>query len=132
MVWGVITYNTRSTLGMIRGTMKAQQYVHDTLQHVLSLIQRLPGAIFLTRQCSASHGKGVSRMFSHCYYPSLACPIHTSYEAYLGSFVKAIWASHKFERTRGQVTANMGRNVSRYHIEYVCLNARSYLIVLSR
>ncbi|GFX86071.1 uncharacterized protein TNCV_2403671 [Trichonephila clavipes] len=32
---------------LIRGTMKAQRYVHDILQrHVLPLMQRLPGAIF--------------------------------------------------------------------------------------
>ncbi|GFW68204.1 transposable element Tcb1 transposase [Trichonephila clavipes] len=47
MVWSVIAYNTRSPLVLIRGTMTAQWYVHDILQpHVLSLMQRLPGAIF--------------------------------------------------------------------------------------
>ncbi|GFW99640.1 transposable element Tcb2 transposase [Trichonephila clavipes] len=47
MVWGVIVYNTRSSLVLIRGTMTSQRYVHDILQpHVLSLMQRLPGAIF--------------------------------------------------------------------------------------
>ncbi|GFW51937.1 DUF1758 domain-containing protein [Trichonephila clavipes] len=47
MVWGAITYNTRSPLVWIRGTMTAQRYVHDILQpHVLPLMQRLPGAIF--------------------------------------------------------------------------------------
>ncbi|GFV95975.1 uncharacterized protein TNCV_2096441 [Trichonephila clavipes] len=30
---------------------------------------------FSTRQCSASHGKGVMKLSPHCYYPSLACPI---------------------------------------------------------
>ncbi|GFX40122.1 transposable element Tcb2 transposase [Trichonephila clavipes] len=51
MVCGAIAYNTRSPPVLIRGTMKAQWYVHDILQtHVL------PGAIFnkttlgLTRQ----------------------------------------------------------------------------------
>ncbi|GFY10154.1 uncharacterized protein TNCV_360211 [Trichonephila clavipes] len=38
-------------------------------------MQRLPGAIFSTRQCSDSHGKGVTRLSPHCYYPSLAFPI---------------------------------------------------------
>ncbi|GFU73465.1 transposable element Tcb2 transposase [Trichonephila clavipes] len=53
MVWGVIAYNTRSPLALIRGTMTAQRYVHDILQrHVLPLMQRLPEAIF--QQCSAS------------------------------------------------------------------------------
>ncbi|GFT13049.1 transposable element Tcb1 transposase [Trichonephila clavipes] len=47
MVWGVNAYNTRSPLVLIRGTMTAQQYVHDTLQiYVLPLMQWLAGAIF--------------------------------------------------------------------------------------
>ncbi|GFV17308.1 transposable element Tcb2 transposase [Trichonephila clavipes] len=55
IVWGVIAYNTRSFVELIRGTMTAQRYVHDILQpHVLPLM--LPGAILnrkllgLTRQ----------------------------------------------------------------------------------
>ncbi|GFW43150.1 transposable element Tcb1 transposase [Trichonephila clavipes] len=32
MVWGVIAYNIRSPLVLIRGTMTAQRYVHDILQ----------------------------------------------------------------------------------------------------
>ncbi|GFY13404.1 transposable element Tcb2 transposase [Trichonephila clavipes] len=47
MVWGVIAYNTRPYLVLIRGTMRARQYVHDILQpHVLPLKQWLPGVIF--------------------------------------------------------------------------------------
>ncbi|GFU10101.1 transposable element Tcb2 transposase [Trichonephila clavipes] len=47
MVWVAITYNTRSALVLICGTMTAQWYVTDILQpHVLSLMRRLPGAIF--------------------------------------------------------------------------------------
>ncbi|GFX46724.1 transposable element Tcb2 transposase [Trichonephila clavipes] len=47
MVWGVIAYNTRLSLVLIRDTMTAQRYVNDILQpHVLPLMQRLPGAIF--------------------------------------------------------------------------------------
>ncbi|GFV40177.1 transposable element Tcb2 transposase [Trichonephila clavipes] len=47
MVWGAIAYNTRSPVVLIRGTMTAQQYVHDILQpHVLPLMQWLPGTIF--------------------------------------------------------------------------------------
>ncbi|GFT97124.1 uncharacterized protein TNCV_3857911 [Trichonephila clavipes] len=34
----------------------------------------------------------------------------------------------KFERTRGKVTSNMERNVSRHHTKLVCINARSYRI----
>ncbi|GFX23664.1 transposable element Tcb1 transposase [Trichonephila clavipes] len=86
---------------------------------------------FSTRQCSASHGKGVTRLSPHCYYPSLAYPIprFVSDRTYLGSFVMVSWVSHEFERTRGKVTANMERNVLRHHTELVCLNARSYRIV---
>ncbi|GFW36928.1 transposable element Tcb2 transposase [Trichonephila clavipes] len=47
MVRSVIAYNTRSTLASICGTMIAQRYIHDIVQpHVLSLMQRLPEAIF--------------------------------------------------------------------------------------
>ncbi|GFY08318.1 transposable element Tcb2 transposase [Trichonephila clavipes] len=47
IVWGVIAYNTWSPLVSFRGTMTPQRYVHDILQtHVLSLMQRLPRAIF--------------------------------------------------------------------------------------
>ncbi|GFU43343.1 transposable element Tcb1 transposase [Trichonephila clavipes] len=89
---------------------------------------------FSPRQCSASHGKGVTRLSSHCYYPSLACliPRFVSNRAYLGSLGMASWASHEFQRTRGKVTANMERNVSRHYTELVCLNARSYRIVHPR
>ncbi|GFT03974.1 transposable element Tcb1 transposase [Trichonephila clavipes] len=68
---------------------------------------------FSTRQCVASHGKGVTRLSSHCCYPSLACPIprFVSNRAYLGSFGMTSWASHEFERTRSKVTAYVERNV---------------------
>ncbi|GFU28283.1 transposable element Tcb2 transposase [Trichonephila clavipes] len=47
MVWGVIAYNTQLSLVLICDTMIGQRYVHDILQpHVLSLMQRLSGAIF--------------------------------------------------------------------------------------
>ncbi|GFU61384.1 transposable element Tcb2 transposase [Trichonephila clavipes] len=43
MVWGVIVYNTRSPLVLIRGTMTAEWYVLDILQpHGLPLMQWLP------------------------------------------------------------------------------------------
>ncbi|GFT01941.1 uncharacterized protein TNCV_3056841 [Trichonephila clavipes] len=114
MVWGVIAYTTRSPLVLIRGTMTPQRYVHDILQpHVLPLMARLPGAIFQLDNAQP-HTARVSQDFPHCYYPSLACPINrfVSNQAYLGSFGTASWASYQFERTRGNVTANMERNVS--------------------
>ncbi|GFW15948.1 uncharacterized protein TNCV_4432211 [Trichonephila clavipes] len=68
-----------------------------------------PKKPFLTRQCWASYGKGVTRQSPHCYYPSLACLIlgFVSNRAYLGSFGMASWASYEFERTRRKVTANI-------------------------
>ncbi|GFX36882.1 transposable element Tcb1 transposase [Trichonephila clavipes] len=113
--------------------MTAVRYFHDILQPHVSLMQWLPGAIF-QQDCSVSHGKGVTRLSPHCYYPSLACPIprFVSNQSYLGSLGMTSWASHEFERTRGKITANMERNVSRRHTELVCLNARSYRIVHSR
>ncbi|GFW92546.1 transposable element Tcb1 transposase [Trichonephila clavipes] len=82
---------------------------------------------FLTRQCSASHNKGITKPSPHCYNPSFACPIprYVSNRAYLGSFEKASWASYEFERTRGKITANVEQSASRDHIELVCLNAQS-------
>ncbi|GFX73010.1 transposable element Tcb1 transposase [Trichonephila clavipes] len=105
-----IAYNTRTPPLLIRDNMTAQRYIHDILQpHVLPLMQRIPG-------CSASHGKGATRLSQHCSYPSLTCPIprFVSNRAYLESFGKASWASHEFERTGGKVTANVERNVSRH------------------
>ncbi|GFV42722.1 transposable element Tcb1 transposase [Trichonephila clavipes] len=112
--------------------MIAQWYVHDILQlHVLPLLQRLPGAIFLQDN---AHGKGVTRPYQHCYYSFLACliPRFVSNRAYLGSFVMVSWASHEFERTRGKVTANMERNFSRHHTALVFFNPQLYHIVHSR
>ncbi|GFU87121.1 transposable element Tcb1 transposase [Trichonephila clavipes] len=114
--------------------MTVQWYVHDVLQpHVLPLMQRLPGTIF-QQDNARPLTTSVTRLSAHCYYPSLACPIprFVSYRAYLGSFRTASWASHEFKRTRGKVTANMERNLTRHHTELVCLNTRTYHIVHSR
>ncbi|GFX27747.1 transposable element Tcb1 transposase [Trichonephila clavipes] len=94
--------------------MTAQRYIHDILEpHVLPLITMAPRNHFSTRQCSASHGKGVTRLSPHCYYSPLASPIprFVSNRVHLGSFGTASWASHEFERTRSKDTANMERNV---------------------
>ncbi|GFV88890.1 uncharacterized protein TNCV_1226871 [Trichonephila clavipes] len=42
--------------------------------------------------------------------------------------ISGIICDGEFEGTRGKVTANMERNVSRHHTELVCFNARSYRI----
>ncbi|GFX57336.1 uncharacterized protein TNCV_3914991 [Trichonephila clavipes] len=62
----------------------------------------------------------------------LSDPRFVSNRAYLGSLGTASWASYQFQQNRGKVTANMERNVSRHHTEFVCLNVRSYRIVHSR
>ncbi|GFU29222.1 transposable element Tcb2 transposase [Trichonephila clavipes] len=47
LVSGVIAYNIRQSLVLIRASKTAQWYAHDLLQpHVLTLMQWLPGAIF--------------------------------------------------------------------------------------
>ncbi|GFX45041.1 DUF4817 domain-containing protein [Trichonephila clavipes] len=62
MVWGVIVYNTRSPLVLIRGTMTAQG------------------------------DRVVTRLSLHCCYPTLACPIprFVSNRAYLGHLERRI------------------------------------------
>ncbi|GFX20395.1 transposable element Tcb1 transposase [Trichonephila clavipes] len=83
-----------------------------------------PRSHFSAKQCSALHGKGVTRLSPHCYYPSLACliPRFVYNRAYLESFGTASWTSYEFERTRGTVTTNTEQNVSRHHTELLCLN----------
>ncbi|GFX49320.1 hypothetical protein TNCV_3334381 [Trichonephila clavipes] len=73
-----------------------------------------PRSHYSTRQCSISHGKCVTRLSQHCYFPSFACPIPRifSNRAYVGSFGIESWASHEFERNRSKFSANMERNVS--------------------
>ncbi|GFW51160.1 transposable element Tcb2 transposase [Trichonephila clavipes] len=59
MVWRAIAYNTRSPLVLIRGTLTA--HVHEILkQHVLPLMQRLPGVIF-QQDNARPHMAGVSQ-----------------------------------------------------------------------
>ncbi|GFV32466.1 DDE_3 domain-containing protein [Trichonephila clavipes] len=47
MVWGVIAYDSRSTLIMMRGTLTGQRYVDDILRPLVGpFLNSLPGAIF--------------------------------------------------------------------------------------
>ncbi|GFT20910.1 uncharacterized protein TNCV_3130681 [Trichonephila clavipes] len=54
--------------------------------------------------------------------------LHDSQILLQSSISGIIWdgelASYEFVRTRGKVTANMERNVSRHHTEMLCPNAR--------
>ncbi|GFY24432.1 uncharacterized protein TNCV_1014801 [Trichonephila clavipes] len=57
-------------------------------------MERLPGAIFKQHNARL-YSKDVTRLFTYCYYPSLACliPRFVSNRVYLGSFGTASWAS---------------------------------------
>ncbi|GFW91842.1 transposable element Tcb1 transposase [Trichonephila clavipes] len=112
MISGAIAYNTRSPLVLICGTMTAQRYVHDILQpHVLSLCNGSQEPFFSTRQCSTSHGKGVTRLSSHCYYLSLpARSPFVSNRACMGSFGHPT----SFNELEARLCENMERNVSRH------------------
>ncbi|GFS67303.1 transposable element Tcb2 transposase [Trichonephila clavipes] len=75
MIWGAIAYNTRSPLVLIGSTMTAQWYVHDILQlHLLSLMQRLPGAIF--QQDNAQPHKAKGSQDCLCTVTTLPWPAH--------------------------------------------------------
>ncbi|GFY18682.1 transposable element Tcb1 transposase [Trichonephila clavipes] len=71
MVWGVIAYTTSSPPSI-------DPCHHDSpviLQPRVAIHATAPRSHFSTRQCSASHGKGVTILSPHCYYPSFAYPI---------------------------------------------------------
>ncbi|GFT66992.1 transposable element Tcb1 transposase [Trichonephila clavipes] len=74
MVWGVIAYDSRSTLIVMRGTLTAQRYVDDILQpHVESFLNGLPGSIFqqeIARPHTARVAQDILRHFQTL--PSLA------------------------------------------------------------
>ncbi|GFX68240.1 transposable element Tcb1 transposase [Trichonephila clavipes] len=134
---GAIAYNTRSLVVFIRGIVTAQRYDHDILQpHVFPLMQRLSGSIFYKKMLGLTR-QGCHKNVSALLLPFLGLPDPQIPRPCLQSSISGIiWddevASYEFERTRGKVTANMERNVSRHHTELVCLNARLYCIMHSR
>ncbi|GFT97499.1 transposable element Tcb2 transposase [Trichonephila clavipes] len=76
MACGVIAYNTRPLLVLIRGTITSQKYVHDILQpHVLPLMQRLPGAISQKDNARPP----TARVSQGCLHTvtSLPCPVRS-------------------------------------------------------
>ncbi|GFX11575.1 uncharacterized protein TNCV_5141501 [Trichonephila clavipes] len=94
--------------------------------HVLPLMQRPSGAIF-QQDNARPHTAGVSQDYPRTV-TTLSWPVRSSDL----SPIELIWDHwNGFERTRGKVTANMERNVSRHHTELLCLNAQSYRIVHS-
>ncbi|GFW32208.1 transposable element Tcb2 transposase [Trichonephila clavipes] len=135
MVWGSIAYNIWSPLVLIRGTMTAQRYVYDILQtHVLSLMQRIPGASFQQHNARPH----MARVLQDCLrtvtnLPWLArspdlSPIEHIWD-HLGWRVRhpASWneAEARLQRIWNEMLQDN-------HTELVCLNARSYRIVHSR
>ncbi|GFU15330.1 transposable element Tcb2 transposase [Trichonephila clavipes] len=93
MIWRVIAYNTRSSLVLISGTMRAQGYVHGIMRsYVLPLMQRLLGAIF-EQDNARPH---TARVSQDCLCTG---------------------------KTEGKVTANIEQSFLRHHTETVCLNA---------
>ncbi|GFT49080.1 transposable element Tcb2 transposase [Trichonephila clavipes] len=128
LVWGVIAYNIRQSLVLIRGTKTAQWYAHDLLQpHVLTLMQWFPGAIFeqdnarpLTAKMSQKCLRTVTTLPWPARFPDMP-PI----EHFWKSFTTSRWAFHEFERTRDKVTAMTERNVSRHDTKLECINAQS-------
>ncbi|GFU82919.1 uncharacterized protein TNCV_1743041 [Trichonephila clavipes] len=114
--------------------MKAQRYVHNILQpHVLPLMQRLPGVIF-QQENALSYPTRMSRdcLRTVTTLPWPARSPDLSPIEHIWDYWRRCLTSYEFERTRGNVTANMERNVSRHHTELICLSARSYRIVHSR
>ncbi|GFV45578.1 transposable element Tcb2 transposase [Trichonephila clavipes] len=105
--------------------MTAQRYVHGILQpQVLSLMKRLPGAIFQqvnARLNTARASQDCLSTVTTLLWP-FRSPIFRSNPAYLGSFGTASWLSYEFEQTRVKITANMELNVSRHNTKLLCLN----------
>ncbi|GFV34649.1 transposable element Tcb2 transposase [Trichonephila clavipes] len=111
MVWGAIAYNTWS----LRGNMTTQWYVHDILQpHVLPLMQRLTQKPFFNKTMLGLTRQGCHKTVSTLLLLFLGL---RDSQIRLQSFEMASCASHGFERTRGKLTANMERNISRHHTE---------------
>ncbi|GFW71456.1 transposable element Tcb2 transposase [Trichonephila clavipes] len=132
MVWGVIACNTWSPLVLIRGPMTVQRYVHDILQpQVLSLMQRLPAAIFQqdnnrvhTAKLPLDCLRTITTFLWSARSPYLS-PLEHTWD-YLGLRDGHPTSLNELE---SRLPANIERNVSRHHTDLLCHNARSYCIV---
>ncbi|GFT07841.1 transposable element Tcb2 transposase [Trichonephila clavipes] len=114
--------------------MTSQSYVHDILQlHVLPLMQRLPGAIFL-QDNARPH---MARVSQDC--PLIVTTLPWPSRSPDLSLIKLIW-DHLGRRVGHPPSLNKLEQcyskyhlkISRHHTELVGLNARSYSIVHSR
>ncbi|GFX30243.1 transposable element Tc1 transposase [Trichonephila clavipes] len=76
MVWGAITYDSRSTLIVMPGTLTGQRYVDDILQpHVGPLINGLPWSIF-QQDNACPHTARVAQDFLR-HFQTLQWPAHS-------------------------------------------------------
>ncbi|GFX56380.1 transposable element Tcb1 transposase [Trichonephila clavipes] len=134
IVLGVIAYHTRSPLVLIHGTMTAQCITMAFCNRMCCPSCNGSQEPFFNKTMIDFSRQRCHRAVSALYCSTFAfpIPIFVSNRAYLRSFGRASWAFHEFERGRGNVTANIERNVSRHDTELVCLNARSFRIVHSR
>ncbi|GFV53456.1 transposable element Tcb2 transposase [Trichonephila clavipes] len=75
MVRGVIAYNTRAPLLLIRGTMTAQRYVHDILQTTCVVIRATaPGSPFVNKTILSLTRQGCHKTVSALSLPFLGLP----------------------------------------------------------
>ncbi|GFW14569.1 transposable element Tcb1 transposase [Trichonephila clavipes] len=66
MIWGVIAYDSRSTLIVMRGTLTGQRYVDDILPpHVGPFLNGLSGAIFQQDNARPQTAKVAQDFLSH-------------------------------------------------------------------
>ncbi|GFT28305.1 uncharacterized protein TNCV_646251 [Trichonephila clavipes] len=116
----------RRRAGRHLGSRRPLRVLPLTPTHQCLLIFLHDNARSHTARVSQDCFRNVTTFLWHARSPDLS-PIKHIYLEYFGTMS---WASHELERTRGKVTANMNRNVSRHHTELLFLNARSYHIVL--
>ncbi|GFU01525.1 transposable element Tcb1 transposase [Trichonephila clavipes] len=75
MVWGVIAYDSRSTLIAMRGPLTGQRYVDDILRpHAGPFLNGLPGAIF-QQDNARPHTARVAQDFLRHFQTSMASPL---------------------------------------------------------
>ncbi|GFS54714.1 transposable element Tcb1 transposase [Trichonephila clavipes] len=113
MVWGAIAYNTWSSLLLIRGTMTAQEYVHDICNHMCChSCNGFQEPVFNKTMLSLT-GQGCHKTVSASYYPSLACsiPRFVSNQAYLGWRVGHLLSLNELEARLQQIWNEMSQDI---------------------
>ncbi|GFX81487.1 transposable element Tcb2 transposase [Trichonephila clavipes] len=83
MVWGLIAYDSCSTLIVMRGTLTGQEYVDDILRpHVGPFLNFLPGAIFQQHN-ARPHASRVAQDFLR-HFQTLLMPASSPYLSPVG------------------------------------------------